>query len=138
MQDILKTILDALNSVSPDVWTIIIETVVGALVASPLVVGLKKWLSINSDKVMLITTIAASMVAAGGVYIVNDPVFSAWLIPIQGWLIFATTQPVYRFLVKPIIRKIQTVIADAIAFNAEVKSAAVPPSGLPGSTITRE
>lgn len=132
--DILQNILNTLNGVPSEVWTVVIETIVGALVASPLVLGIKKWLSINSDKVMLLTTILMSMVAAGAAFAINDPVFSAWLIPVQGWLIFATTQPIYFYLVKPLIQRIQAVIAESITFDHEVKSAAIPPTGLPIST----
>lgn len=136
--DILQNILNTLNGVPSEVWSVVIETIVGALVASPLVLGIKKWLSINSEKVMLATTILMSMVAAGAAYAINDPVFTAWLIPIQGWLIFATTQPVYMYAIKPLIRKIQSVIAEAVVLNTEVKSAAVPPTGLPGSQTPSE
>lgn len=131
--DILNNLLRILNEVPEEVWLIVAETIVVALIASPLVVGLKKWLSINSEKVMLVTTILASMAGAAGAYAINDPVFSAAWLPVHGWLIFATTQPIYRFLVKPIIRKIQATIAEAVAFNNEIKSAAVPPAGLPHS-----
>lgn len=130
-----QSILDNLNSVPSEVWLVVAETIIAALVASPLVVGIKKWLKINSDKVMLVTAILTSIGTAAAAYAINDPAFSAWLIPVHGWLIFATTQPVYRFLVKPIINKIQSIITEAVAFNNEVKSATVPPDGLPSSEI---
>lgn len=138
MSDALNNILNVLNSVPAEVWTVVAETVIAALIASPLVVGLKKWFNVHSDKVALILAIGASMFTGVAAYAVNDPVFSAWLIPVHGWLIFATTQPVYRFLMKPIIRKIQAIIAEAVAFNAEVKSAAVPAGGLPQPQNTLE
>jgi hypothetical protein len=128
--------LDSLNGVDPAVWGLVVETVVGALFASPVVLGIKKWLHLNSDKVILSVAILTSLFTAAGAYVINDPLFSAWLVPVHGWLIFATTQPVYRFLLKPLIGKIQAKIAEAITFNAEVKSAAVPASGLPTSEVT--
>ena len=134
MPDLFTPALTALNGVPQEVWSVVIETIVAALVASPAVVAIKKWFHLHSDKVLLGVTIAASMFTAAGAYLVNDPTFSAWLLPVHGWLIFATTQPVYRFLVKPLMAKIQAKIAEAIAFNAEIKSAAVPATGLPTST----
>ena len=124
--EILNWILGAFNSVPEEAWLIVVETVVAALIASPLVVGIKKWLHLNSDKVVLSTTILVSMFGAIGAYLVNDPTFSAVWLPVHGWLIFATTQPVYRFLILPIIRKVQATIAEAITFNNEIKSAATP------------
>lgn len=131
---LFNEILTALNGVDPAVWGLVIETIVAALFASPVVLAIKKWLHLHSDKVMISVAILTSLFTAAGAYVVNDPTFSAWLVPVHGWLIFATTQPVYRFLVKPLIAKVQAKIAEAIAFNNEVKSAAVPATGLPVSS----
>lgn len=124
-------LLATVNGVPPEAWTVLVETIVAALLASPLVAGIKKWFQVHSDKVMLFVTILASIGGAVAAYLVNDPTFTAWWVPVHGWLIFATTQPVYRYLIKPIGNRIRAEIDKAIELEKLKKSAVVPPSGLP-------
>jgi hypothetical protein len=48
-----QQLLALLNSVPSDAWGVVIETIVSAFVVSPLALGLKKWLSVDSEHKML-------------------------------------------------------------------------------------
>ncbi len=115
-----STILNTLNEVPPEAWTIIVEVVVGALVVSPALVGLKKWWDINSAKVMTFWTIVASLLAGAGAYLHNDPRYAPWFILVQGWLILATTQPVYRYAVKPLFTRLGIWFASKLALANQI------------------
>ncbi len=134
MLENLKQVLDILNDVPAEVWSVVIETVVGALIVSPVMLGIKKWFSIDGEKKMVVFVMIGSMLAAVAAYMLTVPEFAPWLILVQGWLVFATTQPVYYLFIKPLVRKLGAWFTDQIAKAAaisEAKAAAVPATGLP-------
>lgn len=127
-------ILHQLNSISPAAWAIILPTVLQAIITSPIMLGVKKWFSVDGEKKMLFFVMLGSMGAALVGYLITVPRFAPWFILVSGWLTFATTQPVYLYAVKPLARIIGSwfsgKIAEATAIN-EAKNAAVPATGLP-------
>lgn len=130
----LDSILNTANQVPDEVWSAIIEVIMAALVVSPVMVGLKKWWKIHSEKVMMATVMLGSLGAAALIYLQTDPRFAPWVIVIQGWLVFATTQPVYFLFIKPLFRRISTWFAGQLEQAAklnEVKTAAIPKTGIP-------
>lgn len=129
-----QSILNTLNSISPEVWSVIVQSVVSALIVSPLFVAVKKWFSVDGEKKMLFLVMLGSFAAAAVAYLVTVPSFAPWIILAQGWLVFATTQPVYLYFVKPATKSLgtwfSTKLTEAAAIN-EAKNAAVPATGLP-------
>jgi Na+/melibiose symporter-like transporter len=134
----MQSILHALNSISPDAWGVVVQTLVSALIVSPLFVGIKKWFQVDGEKKMLFLVMLGSMGAAAVAYMLTVPQFAPWIILAQGWLVFATTQPVYMYFVKPVFKNLGSwftgKLAEAAAIN-EAKGAAVPATGLPISSV---
>jgi hypothetical protein len=73
---------------------------------SPLALAIKKWWSVGSERKMTALVILGSILAAAISYLRNVPEFAPWIILVQGWLVYATTQPVYFFFVKPFFRRL--------------------------------
>ena len=133
MSEILNYILNALNSIPGDVWGYIITLIVAALPTSGIVMAIKKWFSVDGEKKMLTITIIGSMAASAVAYLQSTPEFAPWFVILQGWLVFATTQPVYYLFIKPLTKKLEVYWATQIAkyaTTAEAKNAAVPAGGL--------
>lgn len=135
--ELLQNGLALINSIPADAWNIITDILLSAIVVSPVALGLKKWWSVHSEKVMLFLVIIGSMVSSALVYVLNAPELSAWVIPVQGWLVFATTQPVYFLFIKPLFRRLgdwlTSEVAKAQAIQAErddIRSAVEPTGGL--------
>jgi hypothetical protein len=128
--EILQSALQTVNSVPGDAWTLIIEILVAALITSPVVLGIKKWWHVHSDKIMLAITIGASLLAGVVLYLQNDPELAPWFALVQGWLIFATTQPVYRYFIKGLFARLgvwfNEKVEEAARYNAEVLAAKNP------------
>ena len=129
-----QQVLHTLNSISPDAWSGIIQVVLSSLVVSPVMIGIKKWFSIDGEKKMLFLVMLGSMATAAIAYLLTVPKFAPWIIVITGWLTFATTQPVYLYFVKPLSKSLgewfTAKVTEAAAIN-EAKAAAVPATGLP-------
>lgn len=132
-----QSILHTLNSIPADVWSVVVQSAVSALVVSPVFVWVKKRFfddEVERERLMLFLVMAGSFVAAAVAYLITVPTFAPWIILVQGWITFGTTQPVYFYAVKPFIRNVGTwftgKIAEATAIN-EAKNAAVPATGLP-------
>lgn len=130
-------ILHTLNSIPPATWAIALPIIVQAVITSPVMLAVKKWFSVDSEKKMLFLVMLASMGAAAVTYLVTVPSFAPWFILVSGWLTFATTQPLYLYAVKPLSKTIGEwfagKISEAAAIN-EAKGAAVPATGLPISS----
>lgn len=120
--EILHHALNILNQVPREAWDMVIQIVVSAVVISPAALGIKKWLEVNSEKLMLIGVMTASVAAPALLYLKDMPQFAAWIVLVQGGLVFATTQPVYYFFIKPLSRKIGVWFGGQIAKAAEVKA----------------
>lgn len=133
-------ILHSLNSIPAAAWAVILPTVLQAVITSPIMLGIKKWFSVDSEKKMLFLVMLGSMATAAVGYLVTVPKFAPWFILVSGWLTFATTQPLYLYAVKPLARItgewFTGKIAEATAIN-EAKAAAVPAAGLPVSSSTQ-
>lgn len=130
----MQPILDILNTVPGEVWSLIVEILFSAIIVSPVALGLKKFWKVNSEKIMLFLVIAGSFAAATFTYLQGSAEFAPWVIAVEGWLVFATTQPVYFLFIKPLTRRVGSwfaaQVAEATLLN-EAKTAAVPEQGLP-------
>lgn len=126
----LQKILDILNNVPPGTY----EAMIASGVISPVLLGIKKWLSVKSERVMVTLVIVIAMLTAAGNYLLHVPVHDPSIIALQGSVIAFMTQPVYFFFVKPLFNKVSETLSAASKFNDEVKSAVEPPEGLPIST----
>lgn len=95
-------------------------------VISPLLMMIKKWLDIKSEKVLisLVGLMSAGAVMAN--YLLHVPTSDPSIIAIQTAVVGFMTQPIYYFIVKPGFAWIGETVAAAAAFKKEVKSAAVP------------
>jgi hypothetical protein len=135
--ELLHNALSLLNQVPQEAWSMITEIFVSAVVISPVALGIKKWLEVNSEKLMIAGVMIASVAAPALLYLKSVPEFAAWIVLVQGGLVFATTQPVYYFFVKPLCRRLGTWFggevakaAEVQAFEKDIKSALEPIGGL--------
>lgn len=128
-----QTILDALNYAAAHIpWSAI-----GASgVLSPLLLGLKKWFSVQSERVMISLVALVALLTAGGHYLLTTPIQNPGVIAIQAAVLAFMTQPIYFFVVKPATAWFGEQLAKAAAFDAQVKSAIQPAGGLPIGTPT--
>lgn len=125
--DIAK-IIDALNWIALNIpW----DLVIASGVLSPVLLGVKKWFSVQSEKVMMTLVIVFGAIGATVSYLVGVPTTDPTIIAVHGLVISALSQPFYYLLVKPASKWLSAELAKAAAFDAEVKSAAIPADGLP-------
>lgn len=134
---ILNAVLNFFNSVPSEAWGMLIEVVVASFAVSPIMVAVKKWFAVDSEKKMMGLVILGSMFASVGLYLRGVPEFSPWFVAVQGMLVFACTQPVYYLFIKPLFRKLGATVTIQIqkakGYN-EARSAIVPAGGLPLNT----
>lgn len=140
--DLWHSVIQFLNSVPGDVWSNIGDILFAAVVVSPAALAIKKWLNIDDpkrrEKIMTVIVILGSMGASALLYLHSVPEFAPWFVLVQGWLVYATTQPVYYLFVKPLATRIGGWFTQRIAAMAtvtEAKGAAVPPEGLPVTAV---
>jgi hypothetical protein len=120
-------IVNALNSLAQMTpWA----AIAASSVISPFLVGVKKWLSIQSERVMVLLVIGLSMAAAGLNYLLHVPTHDPSIIALQGAVVAFMTQPMYFFIVKPAIAFFKQEVEKAAQLNLDVKSAVVPPTGV--------
>jgi hypothetical protein len=126
----MNEILDTINDVAKAIpW----ELVIASGVLSPAVLAVKKWLGIQNEKVMMALVLVSGLIGAAVTYILSVPTDDPSIIAVRGLMIAAMSQPVYYLLVKPVATWLSAELAKAAAFDAEVKSAAIPEGGLPVS-----
>jgi hypothetical protein len=101
-------------------------------VLSPLLLGIKKWFSVQSEKVMITLVALSSMIVAGAHYLLSVPTHDPTVIAVQGAALAFMTQPFYFFIVKPVAAAVGEQLAKAAAFDAQVKSAADVPLSATG------
>lgn len=124
----LNTLLNLLNSVVTHIpWDILLASGV----ISPLLVGIKKWFSVQSEKVMITLVAVLSLLTALAHYLMTTPTSDPTIIAVQGAVLAFMTQPVYFFVVKPFYLWISGELAKANAYDQELKSAIIPEEGLP-------
>jgi hypothetical protein len=105
------------------------EALAASGVISPLLVGIKKWFSVQNEKVMISLVILISGLAVAGNYMLHVPTSDPYIIGIQTAVLAFMTQPIYFFIVKPAIAFFKNEVEKAAALN-EVKSATVPKGGI--------
>lgn len=120
---ILQQVLEILNYVSANIpW----DAVAASGVLSPLLVGVKRWFSVQSERIMISLVILFAMLAAAGNYLLNVPSQDPGVIAVQGAVLAFMTQPVYFFVVKPAYKWFSGQLAKAAAFDEQVKANTEP------------
>lgn len=126
----MEQFIQTLNSVAVMIpW----DLVIASGVLSPVVLLVKKWLHLQSEKVMMTLVLVLSTLGAAVSYVLTTTSADPSIIAAQSLMVAAMSQPVYYILVKPFSLWFSGELAKARAFDAEVKSAAIPASGLPVS-----
>lgn len=123
----ISTILTYLSTSIP--W----EAVAASGVLSPVLLAIKKWFSVQSEKVMITLVLLAGMLTAAGHYLLNVPTNDPSIIAVQGAVLAFMTQPFYFFIVKPIANTVSEQIAKAQAFDRQIKSAIEPAPAVSGT-----
>lgn len=124
MNEVLTIANDAVKAIP---W----ELVIASGILSPVALAFKKWLHIQNEKVMMTMVLVFGLIGAAITYITTVPTDDPTIIAARGLMIAAMSQPVYYLVVKPIATWLSAELAKAAAFDAEVKSAAIPAEGLP-------
>lgn len=107
------------------------DLVIASGILSPVVLIVKKWLHLQSEKVMMTLVLVLSMLGSALTYILTSSSDVPSIIATQGLMVAAMSQPIYFLCLKPLSVWFSGELAKARAFDAEVKSAAIPASGLP-------
>ena len=126
--DIAHTTLNVLNWLALNIpW----DLVVASGILSPLALGFKKWRDVQSEKVMMTIVLVLGVAGAAATYLLNTPTTDPSIIAVRGLMIAAMSQPWYFLVYKPAVKWLSAELAKARAFDAEVRSAAIPAEGLP-------
>jgi len=121
--EVLHSIGNSLNYLAVHVpWS----AVAASGLLSPILLGIKKWFSVQSEKVMISLVAVSGMLVAGANYLLHVPTHDPTIIAAQGAAIAFMTQPFYFFVVKPLAAAVGEQLAKAAAFDAQVKSAGQP------------
>ncbi len=123
----LEKIIQAIAAVPDGAW----QAIGAAFIASPLIQALKRWASVQSEKVMITLVAFVSFVAAGIQYLVSTPSDNPLIIVLHTAVVGFASQPVYFFFVKPLYMELSRILISARKFNDEVKTAVIPEEGLP-------
>jgi hypothetical protein len=100
-------------------------------IISPLLLGVKHWFDVQSEKAMLFMLIFVSFSTVAGGYLLSTPTSDPSIIALRTFVLGFTTQPIYFLLVKPSYKWLIQRLSEARALNAGAKAAALPPEGLP-------
>lgn len=124
----MQQILDVANYIVTHVpWDVLIAS--GIL--SPLLLAIKKWFSVQSEKVMISLVAFVALMTATGHYLLTVPTGNPSVIAVQAAVLAFMTQPIYFFVVKPIWLWFSAQLSAAAAYRSEVLSATVPETGVP-------
>lgn len=106
-------------------------------VLSPLLLGIKKWFSVQSEKVMITLVALLACLTAAGHYLLTVPTHNPSIIAVQGFVLAFMTQPIYFFVVKPTVKWFDERVEEAAALNL-AKSAAEPVPSVTAPTPVTE
>lgn len=123
----LHTILRFVNGIPPEAWQVLAV----AFLTSPAAAWIKHKLEINKGWIMFTGVTVVSFGSALVAYLLRDPSYTPWFIAIQGAVTYFATQPYYYGLVRPIGGWLASIFAKSQEFDEQVKSAAVPDTGVP-------
>jgi hypothetical protein len=123
----LQTILANLNDFAQAVpW----DAATYGFLLSPLLLLVKKIKGIHNGELMVWLLLAGSLLAGFANYLTETQPGDPRVIAFNSFVTLIATQPVYKLLLKPAIAFFQAQVDKAVAFNEEVKSAAVPNGGI--------
>lgn len=124
----MEQVLSTLNTIAAAIpW----DLVAASGILSPVVLLIKKWLHLQSEKVMMTLVLVFGMVGAAATYFIGAKFSDPSMIAVQGLMVAAMSQPFYYLVVKPFSTWFGGELAKARAYDAEVKSAGIPAEGLP-------
>lgn len=126
-------VLNFLNGIPPEYWVIILGSIpVSAIIIVFKTAVKRKWDKAPSETKMFLTNFGALVAIAVGTYLsttpTDDPVNAIFSMVGLGLLV---QQPVYFRFIKPLITLAWQNYDSAKQLNEEMKSAAVPPAGVP-------
>lgn len=125
---IITIVVQALNWLAVNIpW----DLVIASGVLSPVLLAIKKWRHIQSEKVMMTLVLVLGMIGSAITYFLTVHSSDPTIIAVQGLMVAAMSQPFYYLVVKPFSVWLGGELAKARAYDAEVKSAAIPADGLP-------
>ncbi len=128
----MEQVISILNTIATNIpW----DLVIASGILSPLLVIIKKWMHIQSEKVMMSLVLLFGVLGAAATYLLTVETADPSIIAVQGLMIAAMSQPIFFILVKPAATWLSVEFAKARAWDAEVKSAAVPSGGLPTQQV---
>ena len=123
----MENIISTLNNIVSHIpW----QAIAASGIISPLLVGIRKWFNIKSKRVLIFLV---SLMSAGAVtvnYLLRVPTSDPSILAIQASVVAFMTQPIYHFVVKPGFAWFADTIEAAALFKSEVRSAALPQSGV--------
>jgi len=133
MNEAIKLATEALQ------WLAANLEIIGASGAlSTLLVGVKKWFSVQSDKVMISLLFLSAGLLAVGHYLLTAPSDDPSIIALQGAAFAVLTQGVYHFAVKPARKWLQARVLEAaeLKLSQEAEAPAVYSSTATTQTFT--
>lgn len=124
----MQEVLDIANKIAASIpW----DAIIASGILSPLLLGIKKWFSVQSEKVMITLVGTVAVLTAAGHYLLTVPTSDPSIIAVQGAVLAFMTQPIYFFIVKPVWKWFSEQLAAAAAYRAELQSATEPVGGIP-------
>lgn len=124
----MTQVIATLNAIATHIpW----DLVIASGILSPLLLSIKHWLSIQNEKVIMTLVLILGGIGSAATYLLTTPTTDPSVIAIHALMISAMSQPIYFLAIKPAAKWLGGELAKAAAFDAEVKSAAIPATGLP-------
>jgi hypothetical protein len=102
------------------------DVIAASGILSPVLLLIKKWFSVQSEKVMITLVGVSGLIVAGLNYITTVPTHDPSIIAFQGAVVAFLTQPFYFYIVKPIATAVSEQLAKDAFFKSQVQSAAEP------------
>lgn len=102
------------------------EALGAAIGVSGLLAVIKRWFDLRSERVMIFLVILFSLAAVAAEYLMSVPTSDPSIIALRASVLAFTTQPVYFFVIKPVITTLRERMIEAHANLLEAKSAAEP------------
>jgi apolipoprotein N-acyltransferase len=104
-------------------------------ILSPLMIGVKKWFSVQNELVMFLLVFGTATLAAAVNWLLHTQSHDPNVILVQAALLTVMAQPFYFGLFKPLFKWLGGQLSKAAAYDQQLKAAAEPAGGLPASTV---
>jgi amino acid transporter len=116
-----------LTQISPEQYEMLGELTIGAVLSVPAFAGIKKWMNVNREFVMLMYVMGGALITAGVTYTQSHPEMAPWLfLPAAGSFTFVLSQILYYAIWKPGKKKMAVAYEEAQKLNEAKRAAALP------------